>query len=108
MDAASLEKGLLDSPFHNERCAQSLLREITVSDGKQSTPSKWGVMTCAPVEAGKNIRNAAGGKPLMEPRIELAQVIQAVEAAGDAFAYFYDRQTGETVCSQTRSSQAGG
>ena len=34
----------------------------------------------------------------MEPRIELAQVIQAVEAAGDAFAYFYDRQTGETVC----------
>lgn len=23
---------------------------------------------------------------------------QAVEAAGDAFAYFYDRQTGETVC----------
>lgn len=34
----------------------------------------------------------------MEPRIELAQVIQAVEAASDAFAYFYDRQTGETVC----------
>ena len=34
----------------------------------------------------------------MGPKIELAQVIQAVEAADDAFTYFYDRQTGETVC----------
>lgn len=34
----------------------------------------------------------------MGARIELTQVIQAVEAAGDAFTYFYDRQTGETVC----------
>lgn len=34
----------------------------------------------------------------MGPKIELTQVIQAVEAADDAFSYFYDRQTGETVC----------
>lgn len=32
MDAASLEKGLLDSPFHNEWLRQSLLREIAVSE----------------------------------------------------------------------------
>jgi len=34
----------------------------------------------------------------MGQEIELSQVIQAVEAADDAFTYFFDQQTGETVC----------
>lgn len=42
MDAASLEKGLLDSPFHNERLRQGLLREIAVSDGQSVHSVKVG------------------------------------------------------------------
>ena len=30
-------------------------------------------------------------------KIKLEQVIEAIETADDAFTYFYDTQTGETV-----------
>ena len=60
MDAASLEKGLLDSPFHNERLRQSLLREITVSDGKTVHSVKVGRNDLCPCGSGQKYKKCCG------------------------------------------------
>lgn len=60
MDAASLEKGLLDSPFHNERLRQSLLREIAVSDGKTVHSVKVGRNDLCPCGSGKKYKKCCG------------------------------------------------
>ncbi len=60
MDAASLEKGLLDSPFHNERLRQSLLREIAVSDGKTVHSVKVGRNNLCPCGSGKKYKKCCG------------------------------------------------
>lgn len=60
MDAASLEKGLLDSPFHNERLRQSLLREIAVSDGKTVHSVKVGRNDLCPCGSGRKYKKCCG------------------------------------------------
>ena len=60
MDAASLEKGLLDSPLHNERLRQSLLREIAVSDGKTVHSAKVGRNDLCPCGSGKKYKKCCG------------------------------------------------
>ena len=60
MDAASLEKGLLDSQFHNERLRQSLLREITVSDGKTVHSVKVGRNDLCPCGSGQKYKKCCG------------------------------------------------
>lgn len=58
-------------------------------------------MIPVPAEAGKNTKSAAGGNAarmgVVTMTIKLEQVLKAIEMADDAYTYFYDTQTGETV-----------
>lgn len=54
-------------------------------------------MNSVHAEAARNTKSAADAESEADMRIKLDQVIDAIETADDAYTYFYDTQTKETV-----------